>query len=149
MNGILALLIYALSFFLSFSSAEAKTDARKNETHDLLCPQVELFLDRNIVDANLGPGFSKIVADGRVVPSYDEERKFIGFRAVQVRERSLYRRLNLMNEDIITSVNGQNLDRPDLGFQLYIALQKESKVRYEFLRDGKLCEGRLTILGRG
>jgi type II secretion system protein C len=93
-------------------------------------------LEASYVEDALGPGFSKILEAGRLVP-YHRENAMVGFKLIGVRGGSLWARANLSSGDVITAVNGQSMAQPEKGFALYEALQADKAIRVEFLKAGK------------
>ena len=93
-------------------------------------------LDSAYVQKELGPGFSKILESGRLVP-YHKEGKMIGFKLIGVKSGSLWEKSGLKSGDVITDVNGTSMSQADKGFAFYEALQQDQKIRLEFLQKGK------------
>ncbi len=93
-------------------------------------------LESSYVEDALGPGFSKILEAGRLVP-FHRENVMVGFKLIGVRGGSLWSRANLSSGDVITAVNGQSMAQPEKGFALYEALQADKAIRVEFLKAGK------------
>ncbi len=92
-------------------------------------------LEASYVEDALGPGFSKILEVGRLVPEIkDGQQK--GFKLVGVKNESLWRRVGLNSGDVITAVNGISMAQPDQGFAVYNALQDQREIRIEFLKNG-------------
>lgn len=92
-------------------------------------------LEASFVEDALGPGFSKILEVGRLVPEIkDGQQK--GFKLVGVKNESLWRRVGLNNGDVLTAVNGISMAQPDQGFAVYNALQDQREIRVEFLKNG-------------
>jgi len=59
-----------------------------------------------------------------------------GFRATFVKEGSIVSSLGLKTGDVLKSVNGVTLDRPDQLLQLYSTLQSTRRFDVELERDG-------------
>ena len=93
-------------------------------------------LESSYVEEALGPGFSKILEAGRLVP-FHRDNAMVGFKLIGVRGGSLWARANLASGDVITAVNGQSMAQPEKGFALYEALQADKAIRVEFLKAGK------------
>ncbi|RZA19673.1 MAG: hypothetical protein EOP10_19250 [Proteobacteria bacterium] len=99
-------------------------------------PSGSTSLESSYVEDALGPGFSKILEAGRLVP-FHRENAMVGFKLIGVRGGSLWARANLGSGDVITAVNGQSMAQPEKGFALYEALQADKAIRVEFLKAGK------------
>lgn len=100
------------------------------------CPPSSVSFESAVVEEALGPGFSKILETGRLVP-YHKDNAMIGFKLIGVRGGSLWTRANLNSGDVITAVNGQSMAQPEKGFAIYEALQSDKQIRLEYLRGGK------------
>ena len=96
-----------------------------------------VVLERSFVESSLGPGFSKVLEDGRLVP-FDKDGKMTGFKIIGVRPKSIWRRIGLNNGDVITGVNDISMAQPDQGFALYQALQESGEIRLRILKSSKL-----------
>lgn len=99
-------------------------------------PSSSTSLESSYVEEALGPGFSKILEAGRLVP-FHRDNAMVGFKLIGVRGGSLWARANLGSGDVITAVNGQSMAQPEKGFALYEALQADKAIRVEFLKAGK------------
>jgi type II secretion system protein C len=100
------------------------------------CPSGTVALETSYVEDSLGPGFSKILETGRLVP-YHRDNAMVGFKLIGVRGGSLWSRANLNSGDVITAVNGTSMAQPEKGFAVYEALQSDKAIRVEFLKGGK------------
>jgi len=100
------------------------------------CPSGSASLESSYVEESLGPGFSKILEAGRLVP-FHRDNAMVGFKLIGVRGGSLWSRANLGSGDVVTVVNGVSMAQPEKGFALYEALQSEKSIRVEFLKAGK------------
>lgn len=120
--------------FASAPSRSQETKVKSNEepTDGLSTIQLE----SSFVEEALGPGFSKILESGRLVP-YNRDGAMVGFKLIGVKGKSLWKKAGLNNGDVITSVNGASMAQPDKGFAFYEALQNEREIRVEYLKKGK------------
>lgn len=100
------------------------------------CPASTVSFESAVVEEALGPGFSKILETGRLVP-YHKDNAMIGFKLIGVRGGSLWTKANLSSGDVITAVNGQSMAQPEKGFAIYEALQSDKQIRLEYLKGGK------------
>ena len=121
----------------SFASAPSKAPSDpvkfdEPDSDDLATIQ----LQSSFVEDSLGPGFSKILESGRLVP-YNRDGVMVGFKLIGVKSKSLWKKVGLNSGDVITSVNGMSMAQPDKGFALYEALQNERQIRVDFLKKGK------------
>ena len=98
-------------------------------------PSGEVVLSaREVVDA-LGPGYSSILREGRLVP-HSVDNRLVGYKLVGVKANSLYTKLGLGSGDVITNVNGITMTKAEQGFALYQALSEEREIRLEYLKKG-------------
>lgn len=95
-----------------------------------------LTFTNDFIVKSLGPGFSKILATGRLVP-YNNGQRMLGFRLVGVKEGSLWRKLGLNTGDVLVKVNETDMSKPDQGFGLYEALSEEQVIRIQYLKNGE------------
>ena len=104
-------------------SSKAKVSESDEEREELSTKT----LDSSYVQKELGPGFSKILESGRLVP-YHREGKMIGFKLIGVKSGSLWEKSGLKSGDVITDVNGTSMSQADKGFAFYEALQQDQKI---------------------
>ncbi len=95
----------------------------------------EYQIDRNMLEENL-QDLTKLGMQARIVPNY-EAGKYSGFRLVGVRPDSLYKAIGLQSGDMISRVNGQNIDTPNRAIQLFEELRSSSGVALDIERRGK------------
>lgn len=100
------------------------------------CPSGTVTFESGVVEESLGPGFSKILETGRLVP-YHRDNAMVGFKLIGVRGGSLWTKANLNSGDVITAVNGTSMAQPEKGFAIYESLQTDKQIRLEYLRGGK------------
>ncbi|MGY3804018.1 hypothetical protein ACWNT8_08160 [Pigmentibacter ruber] len=101
-------------------------------------------LDSDYVSEQIGPGFSRILNSARLVPE-SQGGKTIGFKIYGITSGSLFEKIKLENGDVITSVNGINLEDPAQGFKIYEALQDESTITLQIKRTGALMTKKVIV----
>ena len=69
----------------------------------------------------------------RIVPA----RKENGFKIFSIKKNSLYRKIGIVNGDIIKSINGIELSSPDKALEAYSRLQSASKISLDVKRRGQ------------
>ncbi len=79
---------------------------------------------------------SQFLTQLRVRPHFQNGQPS-GFLVSNIRQGSFVSQLGLRNGDIIKSVNGQSMDRPDQLFQAYQQLQDENMIQLEVERKGQ------------
>ncbi len=94
-----------------------------------------ISLSAAFVEAELGPGFSKIIQAARMVPN-SLDASMNGFKVFGIRPGSLMSKI-FREGDILTQVNDANLSQPDQGFALYQAFQDEREIRIYIVRGGE------------
>lgn len=94
----------------------------------------EVALESSYVESELGPGFAKIMDAARFVPNTTEGGGINGFKVFSIKPGTIFSRIGLQNNDVITQVNDTSLSRADQGFAFYQAMQDEKEVRLQILR---------------
>lgn len=100
------------------------------------CATTTVSLQSSFVEESLGPGFSKILEQGRLVP-FHRDNVMVGFKLIGVKGGSLWTQVHLGSGDVITAVNGTSMAQPEKGFAVYESLQTDKQIRVEFLKGGK------------
>jgi general secretion pathway protein C len=72
----------------------------------------------------------------RIVPAFRDGRA-IGFKVFSIRPGSLYTHIGIQNGDVITRINGFDLDSPEKALEIYTRLKNERRVDIELERRGK------------
>ena len=119
--------------FRKSSSVSSTPSSREDQDREELNT---ITLQSSYVQQELGPGFSKILESGRLVP-YHREGQMIGFKLIGVKSGSLWGKSGLKSGDVITNVNGTSMSQADKGFAFYESLQQDQKIHLEFLQKGK------------
>lgn len=120
----------------SYSSSNPNQPVEVNKDEQATDELATVQLQSSFVEDALGPGFSKILKSGRLVP-YNKDGAMIGFKLIGVKGGSLWKKAGLNSGDVITSVNGISMAQPDKGFAFYEALQNEREIRVDLLKKGK------------
>lgn len=92
-------------------------------------------IDRNMLEENL-QDLTKLGMQARIVPNY-EAGKYHGFRLVGVRPDSLYKAIGLQSGDLISRINGQDIDTPNKAIQLFEELRSSSQISLDMVRRGE------------
>jgi type II secretion system protein C len=100
------------------------------------CATTTVTLQSSFVEDSLGPGFSKILEQGRLVP-FHRDNMMVGFKLIGVKGGSLWSQVHLGSGDVITAVNGTSMAQPEKGFAVYESLQTDKQIRVEYLKGGK------------
>jgi general secretion pathway protein C len=78
---------------------------------------------------------SQLSTQARVVPAF-EDGKPIGFKFFSIRPNSAFSRIGFENGDIITKINGYDLNSPDKAIELYQKLRVDSQFNVQGKRGG-------------
>lgn len=79
---------------------------------------------------------SELATQARVVPAF-EGGKTIGFKLFSIRPGSLYSKIGLQNGDVITRINGYEINSPEKGLEIYGKLKDAKQVTVDMKRRGK------------
>ena len=90
---------------------------------------------RSTVDDALN-NLSSLATMARVVPAF-EGGKPIGFKLFSIKPGSLYSKIGLQNGDVISKINGYELNSPEKGLEVYGKLKDSQAVTVEVKRRGK------------
>ena len=97
--------------------------------------QSEYTVAKREVDAALS-NLNKVATQARIVPVF-ENGQARGFKLFSIRPQSLYAKLGLRNGDIVTHVNGREINSPDRALAVYSKLKDAKTVSVELLRKGQ------------
>lgn len=78
---------------------------------------------------------SKILMQAAAVPYYENGR-LEGFKIVEIDDGSIYQQVGLINGDIITEINGQQLSDVSMAVKVLNSLRQESRAEVLLIRDG-------------
>ncbi len=95
----------------------------------------EYHIDRTMLDENLRD-LTKLGMEARIIPNY-VDGKYQGFRLVGIRPDSLYRAIGLESGDLVTRVNGQDIDTPNKAIQLFEELRNSPTIVLDIERRGQ------------
>ena len=92
-------------------------------------------VDQAEVDKALG-NLSSLATQARIVPAF-EGGKPIGFKLFSIRPNSLYSKIGIQNGDVISRVNGYEINSPDKALEVYQKLKESKNVSVDLKRRGK------------
>ena len=95
-----------------------------------------------VVDRGLGEFLQRV----EVEPSL-ENGKFQGFRLLNLLPPEAWANVDLHPADVVTHVNGQFVEDPNLVFEMFTKLKSASELRVDLIREGKPMALRFPILG--
>jgi general secretion pathway protein C len=76
---------------------------------------------------------NSLARQARIIPARNEN----GFKIFSIKQNSLYRKIGIVNGDVIKSINGIELSSPDKALEAYSRLQSASKLSLDIKRGGK------------
>ena len=126
-----------------FTESKDRTAAKKLDD-DLRNEDQPVELDSEYVSDQIGPGFSRVLNSARLIPE-SLNGKTIGFKIYGITPGSLFEKIKLENGDIITSVNGINLEDPSQGFKIYEVLQDETNITLQIKRANGQMTKKVTV----
>lgn len=95
----------------------------------------EFHIERTMLEENL-QDLTKLGMQARIIPNY-VDGKYQGFRLVGIRPDSLYRAIGLESGDLVTRVNGQDIDTPNKAIQLFEELRNSPTIMLDLERRGQ------------
>ena len=87
-----------------------------------------------MVDHELN-NFSKLLNQARVVPNF-KDGKHNGYLIKAIDRGSLYEKLGLNNNDVIKTINGEEINSPEKAFSLLKMLRNEREITLQIERAG-------------
>lgn len=88
------------------------------------------------IDNVLNGGLATMAQDVRIVP-YFEGGVSKGFKLYSIKPGSLLSKIGLMNGDVISKVNGYDINSPEKALQVYGLLKNEKNVSVDLTRNGQ------------
>lgn len=88
------------------------------------------------VDAVMSGGLATLAQDVRIVP-YFEGGVSKGFKFYSIKPGSLLSKIGLMNGDVISKVNGYDINSPEKALQVFGLLKNEKNVTVDLTRNGQ------------
>ena len=88
------------------------------------------------IDAVMNGGLASMAQDVRIVP-YFEGGVSKGFKLYSIKPGSLLSKIGMMNGDVISKVNGYDINSPEKALQIYGLLKNEKNVSVDLTRNGQ------------
>ena len=92
-------------------------------------------VDRNLVEDSF-ENMGKLMRQARVMPHL-KNGKIDGFKVYRIKENSLYKKIGLVNGDIIKRVNGMEIQGPEDGLKLFDIFKNSKSISLDLERNGK------------
>lgn len=87
------------------------------------------------VDKALG-NLSSLATQARIVPAF-EGGEAVGFKLFSIRPNSLYSKIGIQNGDVVTRINGYEINSPDKALEVYQKLKDSKSINVDLKRRGK------------
>jgi hypothetical protein len=94
-----------------------------------------------VLEAGLGAFLGRVTTEPCL-----EGSRFVGFRIAALRDVSLFEGVDLQVGDVLVSVNGQPIERPEQAFTAWTSLRVASELSLGLLRDGERHDLRIPIV---
>jgi type II secretion system protein C len=131
---------FAGEFMDSNASRKGNLSSYKEEgfeRSDAAIRMTAQYRDRLIKD-----DLSQVLMQATAIP-FTRDGRVIGFQLLQIDKDSVYDKAGFQDQDIVTSINGQDLNNVAGAVNLLNSLRKESQIELEVLRNG--APRRMTI----
>ena len=102
-------------------------------------------LDKSVIDTALN-NLNTLATQARLVPSF-KNGVANGFKLFQIQPGSLYSAIGIENGDVITRINGYEVNSPDKALEVYQKLRESAHVTIELERGGQLVKKDYNING--
>lgn len=79
---------------------------------------------------------SSLATQARIVPAF-EGGEPVGFKLFSIRPNSLYSKIGIQNGDVITRINGYEINSPDKALEVYQKLKDSKSINVDLKRRGK------------
>lgn len=87
------------------------------------------------IDKALGD-LSSLATQARIVPAF-EGGEAVGFKLFSIRPGSLYSKIGIQNGDVISRINGYEINSPDKALEIYQKLKDAKEITVDMKRRGK------------
>jgi len=91
-------------------------------------------IPRNELDRTLG-NLNEVMTQARAIAAYKDGVAH-GYRLQAIRPNSFYQKIGIQNGDVVTRINGFDINSPDKALELYTKLRESSRVEIELERNG-------------
>jgi general secretion pathway protein C len=102
-------------------------------------------LDKQVIEGALN-NLNTLATQARLVPSF-KNGVANGFKLFQIQPGSLYSAIGIENGDVITRINGYEVNSPDKALEVYQKLRESAHVTIELERGGQIVKKDYNISG--
>jgi len=100
-------------------------------------------VERSTLDKALA-NLNEVATQARIVPSF-KNGVANGFKLFSIRPGSLYSSIGVQNGDVITRINGFDMNSPDKALEIYTRLKDAQNLEIEIERRGQIVKKTYTI----
>jgi general secretion pathway protein C len=93
-------------------------------------------IDQNEFDKALS-NVARLMTEARAVPEMDGAGNYIGFKIIYVKEGSLFEKIGIERMDVLTRINGYELNSPEKALQLFGKLRTASQFTIDLKRGDR------------
>jgi general secretion pathway protein C len=90
---------------------------------------------RSEIDKTLS-NLNDVAMQARIVPSF-KDGQANGFKVFSIRPDSIYSKIGVQNGDVISRINGYEINSPDKALEVYAKLKEASRIEVELDRNGQ------------
>lgn len=93
-------------------------------------------IDQSEFDKALS-NIARLMTEARAVPEMDASGNYIGFKIVYLKEGSLFEKIGIEKQDVLTRINGYELNSPEKALQLFSKLRTASQFTIDIKRSDR------------
>jgi general secretion pathway protein C len=95
------------------------------------------------IDKALGD-MNEVATQARIVPSF-QNGKANGFKLFSIKPNSIYQKIGLQNGDVISKINGYEMNSPERALEIYAKLKDSQSIQIDLKRRGKDMNMNYTV----
>jgi general secretion pathway protein C len=80
---------------------------------------------------------ARLMTEARAVPEMDESGNSVGFKIVYLKEGSLFEKIGIEKMDVLTRINGYEMNSPEKALQLFSKLRTASQFTIDLKRGDR------------
>ncbi|HZZ85731.1 MAG TPA: type II secretion system protein GspC [Anaeromyxobacteraceae bacterium] len=100
---------------------------------------------RTVIDQNLS-NMSSLATQARMVPNF-KNGVANGFKLFSIQPGSLYTSIGIENGDVVTKINGYEINSPDKALEVYQKLKEANHISLELERNGQPIRKEYNVTG--
>lgn len=93
-------------------------------------------IDQSEFDKALG-NVARLMTEARAVPETDASGKYVGFKILYLKEGSLFEKIGIERMDVLTRINGYELNSPESALQLFGRLKTANQFTIDLKRNDR------------